>query len=85
MMLTINDSGKLAVFSTGSYTQLEVDNVYALYDVMQDYDVDFISPTLVQPQDHTKDETLLAILRQFRLAHLQTIMAHKLLKEVPQA
>ena len=85
MMLTINDSGKLAVFSTGSYAQLEVDNLYSLYDAMNDYDVDFISPTLVTPEKYTKDNDVLRIVRAFQLVRLQTVLALKLLKEVPQA
>lgn len=85
MMLTINEGGKLAVFSTGSYAQLEVDSLYALYDAMEDYDVDFISPTLVQPQLHTDDVALINIIKQFQLVRLQTVLALKLMKEVPKA
>jgi hypothetical protein len=84
MMLTI-DNGKLVVFSTGSYTQLDVDNLYDLYDAMQDYDVDFISPTMVSPHLHTDDKTLINLVRQFQLVRLQTVIALKLLRQTPQA
>ena len=85
MMLTIDEGGKLAVFSTGSYAQLEIDSLYELYDAMQEYDVDFISPTLVQPQLHTSDAALISIIKQSQLVRRQTVLAIKLMKEVPKA
>lgn len=85
MMLTINNNGKLAVYSTGSYTQLEIDSIHGLFDAMQDYDVDFISPTLLHPHQHTDDKTTLEILKQFQLVRLQTILTPRFLKGIPTA
>lgn len=85
MTLTFDECGKLAVFNTGSYTQLEIDSLHSLYDVMHDYDVDFISPTLTTPHLHTDDKNLISVVKAFQLVRLQAMMAMKLFREVPQA
>lgn len=85
MILTIDDSGKLAVFSTGSYAQLNVDTLQGLYDEMYNYDVDFISPTLTEAHLHTNDKTVLSVVKAFQLERVKAMVALHIFKEIPKA
>lgn len=75
MMLTLTKEGEFAVYDSSSMVVLEVSSLEELYEEMQKYDVDFVSPTLLQKGGKLKDKLTQQILNEFRLQRLKIMIA----------
>jgi hypothetical protein len=85
MMLTLDQTGKLAVYTTTGSIPVEVECLEDIHRVIEKYQIDFISPEIKEAHMHTTDEKLLGILDQFHMQRAYVIVAAALLRSLPRA
>jgi hypothetical protein len=85
MMLTLDQTGKLAVYTTTGSIPVEVECLEDIHRVIEKYQIDFISPEINEAHMHTTDEKLLGILDQFHMQRAYVIVAAALLRSLPRA
>jgi hypothetical protein len=85
MMLTLDQMGKLAVTTpTGSFP-VEIDCLDDIHRIIEQYEIDFISPEITQAHMYTDDEKLLGILDEFHMQRAYVIAAAAIFKSLPKA
>jgi glycerate-2-kinase len=85
MILTLDRLGQLAVTTPSGSFQVEVDTLEDVHRVIEQYQIDFISPEINEAHMHTSDEKLLGILDQFHMQRAYVIAAAALFRTLPRA
>jgi hypothetical protein len=74
MMLMIDRSGQLAVYGENQLTVLQVNSLSELHRAMEQHNVSFISPTIIDNRKYISDPALLTIIDQFHVERVQLMI-----------